>query len=62
MSKCIALDHNGKKCNRRVKGVYEYHGDSELYGDMSDPRVVTWVAAPLCADHCKQFRVRTKRK
>lgn len=54
---CMALHSDGKRCQRRAKDLYTYHGDNELYGwSQNGP---SWVLVALCATHagdCKTYK------
>jgi len=48
--RCRALDDGGVRCHNKAVGNFSYHGDSEIYNWVNDPRP-NWVLVPLCEKH-----------
>ncbi len=46
--RCQGLDINAKLCRRLAVGVWDYHGDSEIWGGGMSNRA-GWVRVHLCA-------------
>lgn len=51
--RCVALDHDAKRCGRTATWASSYHGDDELYGFRLGESRVGWVVVEFCDEHAR---------
>ena len=55
MSKCQALDEDGKQCKYAGTRTMKYHGDNEIYEYYNHAKyTLSWVKIKICKHHYEE--------